>query len=34
VLAFPGFFRGLLDAGAHEITDSMLIAARTRSPTA
>ena len=27
VLAFPGFFRGLLDAGAHEITDSMLIAA-------
>ena len=27
VLAFPGFFRGLLDAGAHEITDTMLIAA-------
>jgi malate dehydrogenase (oxaloacetate-decarboxylating) len=27
VLAFPGFFRGLLDAGAHEITDDMLIAA-------
>ncbi|MFJ2558345.1 MULTISPECIES: NAD-dependent malic enzyme [unclassified Streptomyces] len=27
VLAFPGFFRGLLDAGAHEITDAMLIAA-------
>jgi malate dehydrogenase (oxaloacetate-decarboxylating) len=27
VLAFPGFFRGLLDAGVHEITDDMLIAA-------
>jgi malate dehydrogenase (oxaloacetate-decarboxylating) len=27
VLAFPGFFRGLLDAGAHEITDEMMIAA-------
>ncbi|MFE3598432.1 NAD-dependent malic enzyme [Streptomyces sp. NPDC059142] len=27
VLAFPGFFRGLLDAGAHEITDAMLVAA-------
>src|SRR6476620_9545193 len=27
VLAFPGFFRGLLDAGAHEITDDMMIAA-------
>jgi len=27
VLAFPGFFRGLLDAGAHDITDTMLIAA-------
>jgi malate dehydrogenase (oxaloacetate-decarboxylating) len=27
VLAFPGFFRGLLDAGAHEITDTMMIAA-------
>ncbi|MFR9728595.1 NAD-dependent malic enzyme [Saccharopolyspora sp. MS10] len=27
VLAFPGFFRGLLDAHAHEITDEMMIAA-------
>jgi malate dehydrogenase (oxaloacetate-decarboxylating) len=27
VLAFPGFFRGLLDAHAHTITDSMLLAA-------
>lgn len=27
VLAFPGFFRGLLDAGAHDITDQMLVAA-------
>ncbi len=27
VLAFPGFFRGLLDAGAHDITDEMMIAA-------
>jgi malate dehydrogenase (oxaloacetate-decarboxylating) len=27
VLAFPGVFRGLLDAGAHEITDGMLVAA-------
>ncbi|MGH3949743.1 MAG: NAD-dependent malic enzyme [Pseudonocardiaceae bacterium] len=27
VLAFPGFFRGLLDAGAHEITDPMMISA-------
>ena len=27
VLAFPGFFRGLLDAGAHEITEKMLLAA-------
>ncbi len=27
VLAFPGFFRGLLDAGTHEITDPMLVAA-------
>ncbi|NIH78297.1 NAD-dependent malic enzyme [Amycolatopsis viridis] len=27
VLAFPGVFRGLLDAQAHEITDEMLIAA-------
>src|SRR3954465_8144197 len=25
VLAFPGVFRGLLDAGAHEITDEMLV---------
>ena len=29
VLAFPGFFRGLLDAGASDITDEMLIAAAT-----
>jgi malate dehydrogenase (oxaloacetate-decarboxylating) len=27
VLAFPGVFRGLLDAGAKEITDQMLLAA-------
>jgi malate dehydrogenase (oxaloacetate-decarboxylating) len=27
VLAFPGVFRGLLDAGAHQITDEMLVAA-------
>ncbi|GDY30190.1 NAD-dependent malic enzyme [Gandjariella thermophila] len=27
VLAFPGFFRGLLDAHAHSITDAMLLAA-------
>ncbi len=27
VLAFPGFFRGMLDAGAHEITDGCLLAA-------
>jgi malate dehydrogenase (oxaloacetate-decarboxylating) len=27
VLAFPGFFRGMLDAGAHDITDAMLVAA-------
>ncbi|MEY4079495.1 MAG: hypothetical protein RIS80_1264, partial [Actinomycetota bacterium] len=27
VLAFPGFFRGLLDAGAHKITEKMLLAA-------
>jgi len=29
VLAFPGFFRGMLDAGAHEITDECLLAAAT-----
>ena len=29
VLAFPGFFRGLLDAGAKDITDDMLVAAAT-----
>ena len=29
VLAFPGVFRGLLDAGAREITDGMLMAAST-----
>jgi malate dehydrogenase (oxaloacetate-decarboxylating) len=27
VLAFPGVFRGLLDAHSHEITTSMLLAA-------
>src|SRR5207237_6733690 len=27
VLAFPGVFRGLLDAGARTITDTMLVAA-------
>jgi malate dehydrogenase (oxaloacetate-decarboxylating) len=27
VLAFPGVFRGLLDANAHNIDDSMLLAA-------
>ncbi len=27
VLAFPGVFRGLLDAHAHEITDEMMVAA-------
>ncbi len=27
VLAFPGFFRGMLDAGAHEITAACLLAA-------
>ena len=27
VLAFPGVFRGLLDAGARDITDDMLLAA-------
>jgi len=27
VLAFPGFFRGLLDAHSHDITDQMLVAA-------
>lgn len=29
VLAFPGFFRGMLDSGAHEITDDLLLAAAT-----
>jgi malate dehydrogenase (oxaloacetate-decarboxylating) len=29
VLAFPGMFRGLLDAGAKDITDAMLVAAAT-----
>jgi malate dehydrogenase (oxaloacetate-decarboxylating) len=29
VLAFPGFFRGLLDAGVSDITDDMMIAAAT-----
>ena len=27
VLAFPGFFRGMLDAGAREITDEVMLAA-------
>ena len=27
VLAFPGFFRGMLDAGAHEITPAVMLAA-------
>jgi malate dehydrogenase (oxaloacetate-decarboxylating) len=27
VLAFPGIFRGLLDANEHQITDDMLVAA-------
>ncbi len=27
VLAFPGFFRGLLDAGARDVTDDMMIVA-------
>ncbi len=27
VLAFPGIFRGLLDAGAHKISDDLLVAA-------
>jgi malate dehydrogenase (oxaloacetate-decarboxylating) len=27
VLAFPGIFRGLLDANAHKISDEMLVAA-------
>ena len=27
VLAFPGYFRGMLDAAAHEITDASLLAA-------
>ncbi len=27
VLAFPGIFRGVLDAGIHQITDNMKIAA-------
>ena len=30
VLAFPGFFRGMLDAGAREITEEMLVAAADR----
>ena len=30
VLAFPGVFRGLLDAQATEITDEMLVAAAER----
>jgi malate dehydrogenase (oxaloacetate-decarboxylating) len=29
VLAFPGFFRGMLDAGTHAITDEAMIAAAT-----
>jgi malate dehydrogenase (oxaloacetate-decarboxylating) len=27
VLAFPGFFRGMLDAGAHHITEAVMLAA-------
>jgi malate dehydrogenase (oxaloacetate-decarboxylating) len=27
VLAFPGFFRGMLDAGAHDITQEVMLAA-------
>ncbi len=27
VLAFPGFFRGMLDAGTHEITEEVMLAA-------
>jgi len=27
VLAFPGFFRGMLDAGAHEISEAVMLAA-------
>jgi len=27
VLAFPGFFRGMLDAGAHRITEAVMLAA-------
>ena len=29
LFAFPGFFRGMLDSGAHEITDQCLLAAAT-----
>jgi malate dehydrogenase (oxaloacetate-decarboxylating) len=29
VLAFPGFFRGMLDAGTHVITDDIMLAAAT-----
>ena len=29
VLAFPGFFRGMLDSGAHKITEEVMIAAAT-----
>ena len=29
VLAFPGFFRGMLDSGAHQITEEIMIAAAT-----
>jgi malate dehydrogenase (oxaloacetate-decarboxylating) len=29
VLAFPGFFRGMLDAGTHEINEQTMIAAAT-----
>ena len=27
VLAFPGLFRGMLDAGSHEITNEVMLAA-------
>src|SRR5918998_1076287 len=29
VLAFPGFFRGMLDSGSHEVTDRAMLAAAT-----
>jgi malate dehydrogenase (oxaloacetate-decarboxylating) len=29
VLAFPGFFRGMLDSGTHQVTDRAMLAAAT-----